>query len=550
MGFVFKCRNGSEGEIKVVPLFYCNQLLTIKSKQMDGKNFLNSVKMTKPKLSVFDLSHEVKMSCQMGDLVPILCMEVVPSDRVRINNEIFMRFQPLLSPMMQRVDLTCHTFFVPWRILWPNWEKYWTNTKLDDTDALPVFPFIQYSAATAQEKLGNYLGLPHVNDMPAVGAVPVSAMAFAAYQCCFSELYRDQNLMQEVEWELIDGLNPVTELQLLRRRAWEHDYFTACLPFAQKGDAVELPLGNFNDVPVLINATHIDPTQVAFQWDGVIQSAGTPATAGVETGTPIQGTPPTIGLAELYARTSDLVTEAALINDLRRAFRLQEWLEKNARGGTRYIEAIRSHFGITSSDKRFQRPEYITGYKKPVQISEVLNTAGSVDPVGTMSGHGIAAVRGNRGSFFVEEHGYIITIMSVLPRTAYFQGVPKMFSKITHPTENLYPSFVHLGEQAVLNKELYVNHSDPDGEFGYLPMYAEYRYMHSRVAGDMASSLDFWHQARKFDTEPVLDAAFVTSDPTQRVFAVTGTEEDKLICHIYNEIKAVRPLPKYGTPTF
>ncbi len=511
-----------------------------------AKNLFNSVKMTKPQKNVFDLTHDVKLSANMGNLTPILTMECVPGDKVDLSCESMIRFAPMVAPVMHRMDVTMHYFFVPNRILWDNWEKFITNANSDI-----VSPFIQVNTSwttnpvlTPGLQTLDYLGVPPIN--PGGSAQNINALPLAAYQAIYNEYYRDQNLIPPVDYKLKDGnqfvsaLDPdYTRLITLRKRAWEHDYFTASLPFAQKGPAVDIPLGQVELNDGTTGGLFRDADNRTSTLSGTVSSF-TPGQLQVNSENAV------------YDPNGSLDVQPTTINELRRAFRLQEWLEKNARGGTRYIENILAHFGVKSSDARLQRPEYITGVKSPVVVSEVLQS-GQTDttPQGNMAGHGISVSSGRTGSYYCEEHGYIIGIMSVMPKTAYQQGIPKTFLK-NDPLEYFWPSFAHIGEQEVTKNELYAYTPNANDTFGYVPRYAEYKYMPSRVAGDFRNTLDYWHLGRIFDTEPELNQDFIecTPEATARIFAVEDPSVQKLYCHVLNKIKAVRPMPKYGTPTF
>jgi hypothetical protein len=509
-------------------------------------NLFNSIQLYKPKKNVFDLSHDFKFSGDMGNLYPILVNECVPGDNYTISCEAMVRFAPMLAPIMHRVDVSMHYFFVPNRILWDNWEKF----IVDSSDTAPVAPYIptnifaqaeEYQFPTAR-KMADYLGVPP----PPVSATygNVSAFPFAAYTCIYNEYYRDQNLINPINYKLKDGNqyisspSDLTRITTLRKRAWEHDYFTASLPFAQKGNAVDIPIAGIeNDIPVVFNQAVTAANQVDTNL-GLI---------GINNLNPAVGSGP---VGALFAQTSTADVQPGTINDLRRAMRLQEWLEKNARGGTRYVENILTHFGVKSSDARLQRPEYITGIKSPVVISEVLNTTGEQSglPQGNMAGHGIGVTSGKYGKYFCEEHGYIIGIMSVMPKTAYQQGIPRTFLKFDS-LDYFWPTFANIGEQEVQKQELFAYTANAQNTFGYVPRYAEYKYLPSRVAGEFRTTLDYWHLGRKFATEPSLNQQFIECDPasTKRIFAVEEGA-DSLYCHVYNKIRAVRPMPKFGTP--
>lgn len=498
-------------------------------------NFLNSIRVKAIKGNVFDLSHDVKLSMDMGNLTPILVQECIPGDKFNIRSESLIRFAPMVSPVMHRITSYIHYFFVPNRILWDNWKKFITGNNGESiVPAPPVFP-----GATMYQpgSLADYLGVPVG---VSVQGSDVSALPFAAYQCVYNEYYRDQNLIPEVDYKLQDGaVSNTIRLTTLRKRAWKHDYFTANLPFAQKGQSVTLPMGSFPDVDVYDASPSGNPRT---EWT---TNNGT---------TDIPRIPGNSSTSDLRAKTSDITgATSSTINDLRRAFRLQEWLEKMARGGSRYVEQTLAHFGVRSSDARLSRPEYIGGSKQNVVISEVLQTSdtgGQETPLGTMGGHGISASSGKNSSYFCEEHGYIIGVMSVIPDGAYFQGLPRHFSRRSH-LDYAWPTFAHIGEQEVLQKEIYYNSTDGNNNntFGYLPRYAEYRIQPSRVAGEMRTTLLQWHLARKFANRPALNQTFVECVPDTRIFAVTdGSINQHLWCHVFNNVRAYRKLPKYGTP--
>lgn len=508
-------------------------------------NLFNQVAVKKPARSYFDHSHDVKLSTNLGLLTPVCCIDCLPGDTVNIAHQSLIRFAPMVAPVMHRFDCYVHYFFVPNRILWDNWEDYITNTKT--AGVLPAFPFITVSnASTNYTKLMDYLGVPYPGQTPAQVSENISAMPFAAYQKIFNEYYRDQNLVPELIDELTDGDNNVNFADLcnIRRRAWEHDYLTSALPFAQKGDPVDIPLG---EVELRSNwdaggrqPHFVDTTDTAL--------AGALANTAMSPQVTVAGVGP-----NAYDPDGTLVTGATTINDLRLAFRLQEYLERNARVGTRYIEYIKGQFNVNSSDKRLQRPEYICGSKTPVTISEVLNTTGTIGelPQGNMAGHGVAFANAKEGRYYSEEHGYVIGIMSIMPKTAYQQGMPKHFSKINDPFDFAVPVFANIGEQPILNKEVMAFVNDGEDTFGYIPRYAEYKFTNSRVAGEFRTSLDYWHLSRILDqtVTPALNADFINCVPDFRIFAVVDPDVDHLYIHFLNQIGMKRQLPRFGTPT-
>lgn len=473
----------------------------------------------------------------MGNLTPILTLECMPGDRFNIGADQLIRFAPIIAPVMHRFNATVHYFFVPHRLSWKNFGEFISQ------QGNHVHPYITLNEELTadQIKFLDYMGVP-VPPLTTGQTIRVNPLPFAAYQLIYQEYYRDQNLIDPDDIELTDADNTTKLAQLLRmrKRAWEHDYFTAALPFAQKGADVSIPLG---DVMLKDDATQGQLVRKAS--DNTLLS-GVDLTVDGDSKVSANGAFP----ANIDPNGT-LEVGATTINALRLAVKLQEWLERMARGGSRYIETILTQFGVKTPDYRLQRPEYITGVKSPIIISEVLNTAGGELPQGNMAGHAVGVSQGHSGSFFCQEHGYIIGIMSVMPKPAYMQGLHRTFTKLDifdYP----WPVFGHLGEQEIRTKEIFLQNDESPNQnrtFGYIPRYAEFKYMPSRVAGDFRNSLEYWHLARKFETRPDLNQSFIECNPQDltRIFAVE-TDDDNLYCHVLHKIRAQRPLPVFGTP--
>jgi len=512
------------------------------------------------KRNKFNLSHEKKMSMNMGLIYPILAQETLPGDSFRVNSEVMMRLSPMIAPMLHRVNVYTHYFFVPNRLIWDDWESFITGGK--DGDEFPTAPYIYMDSENSpyfgKKTLADYMGLP-IPPTTVTQGFKVSALPFRAYQTIWNEYFRDQNLTNPTAFSTASGeitdLAEVARLTELRKRAWEKDYFTSALPWSQRSqDEVELPTDiRYRDEAKMLNARGTTPP-----YDN---SAAGPASflanqdEEAQDQTTLHSTGMTFG-----AMIDNIESLGITINDLRRSNKLQEWLERQARGGARLTEMILSHFGVRSSDQRLQRPEYLSGGRTPITVSEVLqnSTSGyessptSLTPQGNMAGHGIAVGNSNRFKRRFEEHGFVIGLISVLPKTAYQDGINKMWTR-EDKFDYYWPEFAHLGEQEVLNQEIYAdfNEATPaQGQetFGYQSRGAEYKYGVSTVHGDFRDDLAFWHMGRQFTTKPALNASFVEADPTTRIFAITDEEEDKIYAQIYNNISALRPMPYFGTP--
>lgn len=490
-----------------------------------NKNLFNSTKVQRLKRNRFDLSHEFKFSGNMGDLYPVCLIDTVPGDKFDISAECFIRFAPMLAPVMHRIDVYVHHFFVPNRILWDGWDEFITGR------AERAAPYV-FTNSLNTAPLFQYLGVPR----PAVPLqnFEVNALPFAAYQMIFNEYYRSEQLQDEVAFKCIDGDNSANgDLGVLRARGWMHDYFTSALPNPQMGNAVGIPLD------LLVVGQNSNP--------GGTTIDGLPDDLKVNPGHTDAAFPD----GTLFATNTGAPGMSGSINDLRRANALQRFLERLNVAGDRLNEFIFGMFGVRTSDSRLQRPEYICGYKNPVSISDVPNTTGTDDaPQGNLAGYGLAAGSGNHGSYFCEEHGFIMGIMSVIPKPAYQQGLARKFTRFDR-FDYFTPMMANIGEQPILNKELYMDltMSEANEVFGYIPRYSEYKYETDRVAGDFTTTLNYWHLGRIFDDIPTLNAEFIECIPSTRIFSVIDPSTDHLYCQVKNHIYATRPMPKFGTPS-
>ena len=536
------------------------------------KHLFSQIPRAQISRSVFDRSHGWKSTFDSGYLVPFLVDEVLPGDSYKVKFNFLARLSTPIVPTMDNLFVDTFYFFVPYRLLWKHWEQF--NGQQDYPGASTDYLVPQTSAPAEGGfpvgSLEDYFGLP-----TGVTGIKANELAARAYALIWNEWFRDENLQNPInlssyaEISTASGLDDVglgdagfIGSHSLLRRGKRHDYFTSALPWPQKGPGVELPLnGNAPVVPktpgsgfglteakgpdwianpsyniadavfhnedhAVFHGRHSPGIFVSDDWDGMV--------------------------ADLSSVT------AATINSLRQAFQLQKLYERDARGGTRYTEILRSHFGVVSPDSRLQRPEYLGGSESPVIINPVVQqsatgSTGAETPQGNLAAYGLASSTSAKHGFtksFVE-HGIIIGLLNVRADLTYQQGIPRMFSRRTR-FDFYWPVLAHLGEQAILNKEIYAQGTSEDDEvFGYQERYAEYRYFPSMITGKLRStvsqSLDVWHLSQKFDNLPTLSAQFIEDNPpVSRILAVQS--EPQFIIDSYIEMKCARPMPVYGVP--
>lgn len=495
------------------------------------------------KRSKFSLSNTKLLSGRMGHLIPIGLTEVLPGDTLQQATSLLIRTQPLLAPVMHPVHVRIHHWYVPHRLVWDDWEDFITGGSdgMDDS----AFPVIRITDADIGS-LADYLGVPP--EIP--NQMEVNALPFRAYNMIWNEWYRDQDLQAEVPIATDSGLDTETATNLLRV-AWEKDYFTSARPWEQKGPAITIPLGNsaavIGDGKALGLTSGRTMMDVSGSSNYQLSKSGIGQAAGAA-GTPVNATKnATIGVSTdpaLSGLRADLSSASAVtVNILREAMALQRYEEARARYGSRYTEYLR-YLGIRSSDARLQRPEYLGGGKQTIQFSEVLQTAEGESPVGEMRGHGIGAMRSNRYRRFFEEHGFVISCLSVRPKTIYAQSLARHWNR--RVKEDFFQKELqHIGQQEVLNKEVYAGHSQPEDVFGFQDRYDEYRRAESTVAGEFRNTiLDYWHLARVFGSDPALNADFVTCNPTERIFP--SQINDTLLIMARHSIQARRIVAATG----
>lgn len=500
--------------------------------------------------SQFDRSHGHKTTMDASYLVPIFVDEVLPGDTFNLNMTAFGRLATPIAPIMDNFYLDWFFFYVPNRLVWDNFKKF-NGEQIDPGDSTDfLVPTVPAPAAGFPEAcICDYFGIP-----TKITGFSVNALHSRAYNLIWNEFFRDQNLQNSVVVDRDDGPDTPGDYVILKRGK-RHDYFTSCLPWPQKGEEVSIPLGT--DAPVI--GIGKETQSYSVPGTAVYETGGSASTTYASSRTIIGATdnyfqveedPNNSGYPNIRADLSNAT--AATINSLRLAFQIQKMFERDARGGTRYTEIVQSHFGVTSPDSRLQRPEYLGGGSSSISINPVPQTSSTdaTTPQGNLSGYGTTSAHGGFTKSFTE-HGVLIGLVNLRADITYQQGLNRMWSRQTR-FDFYWPSLSHIGEQAVLNKEIYLQATSADDEiFGYQERFAEYRYLPSKVTGKFRSNatgtLDYWHLSQEFGSLPVLDSDFITDDPPfDRVIATP--DEPHLILDTYFSIKAARPMPVYSIP--
>ena len=496
--------------------------------------------------SSFDRSHGCKTTFDAGYLIPVFLDEALPGDTFNLSMTAFARLATPIFPLMDNMYLESFFFAVPYRLVWDNWQKFNGEQRNpgDSTDYL-IPQMVSPVGGYLTDSLSDYFGLP-----VGVAGVTHSSLWHRGYNLIANEWFRDENLQNSSVVDVDDGPDSPTDYVLLRRGK-RYDYFTSCLPFPQKGPSVELPLGTSAPVVTNYTAPNFTNNPSTFSYRNLQASAGTNAVSITGAGIAALST---LNFGDNTGLYTDLsAATAATVNQLRQAFQIQKLYERDARGGTRYIEIIRAHFQIESPDQRLQRPEYLGGGSSVVNIAPVAQTSSTdaTTPQGNLSAFGTVSAHNHGFVKSFVEHCLVIGLVCVRADLNYQQGMNRMFSRSTR-FDFYWPALSHIGEQAVLNKEIYCQGTSADNDvFGYQERYAEYRYKPSIVTSlfrtAAAGTLDSWHLAQNFTALPVLNSTFIVENPpVDRCIAVPS--QPHFIFDSYFQFRCARPMPVYSVP--
>lgn len=485
------------------------------------------------KRNKFNLSHFRLLTCNMGNLVPIMVKEALPGDSWRMMSALLARIQRLNHPLMHPVRIRVHTFFVPYTEIWDDFEDF--ITKGEDGTSTPTHPVIDMQGTVAQSTLADYLGIP-----PATygSTFNVNALPFRAYALIWNEFFRDQQIVTKAVIDTTSGADTTTNTAL-KPVMWSKDRLTTARSSTQLGSTVTIPLG---DTARIYGANmDFDSNEDSGNIVQVRDAAGGSANLRLlEPGTnKVHGGSASDGTGELLV---DLAQATGVdIDDLRLAMATQKFRERMNSFGSRYVEYLR-YIGVRGMG-RVNKADLLNVGSKLVAFSEVLSTDGA--NTGTMYGHGLGAMRTRRFIKYFREHGLVMSFISTVPLPMYMQGLERMWKRSVQE-DYFQHEFQHIGDQDVLNSEVYTEHTSPDGTFGYAPRYDSYRYAKSSIHGEFRSTRNTWHMARDFGSDPALNSSFIQCSPTTRVYASTTT--DQMLIEVHHRIQARRMMAKYAVP--